>query len=229
MQQMKAKNLKKHCQLESEQLDGHNRYVYFALMHEPERTSNPDAGVFHDQLIAILSLRKILPSDILLVVKEHPTQFYLEERGAKGRSPLFYSALKNIDGVRFLGPFEDSNKLIKNAIFSTSLTGTVALESAIIGKPGLIFGKTWFKGCPNIFSFEEIKSIQELTHPKNLSSSKDIIHFLEKEYEMYCVPGCQNLSAEKRFVEYLDAEFKKDEENGIFNLMSECFKKDIQL
>ena len=46
---------------------------------------------------------------------------------------------------------------------------------------------------------------------------------------MYCVPGCQNLSAEKRFVEYLDGEFKKDEENGIFNLMSECFKKDIQL
>ena len=157
MQQMKAKNLKKHCQLESEQLDGHNRYVYFALMHEPERTSNPDAGVFHDQLIAILSLRKILPSDILLVVKEHPTQFYLEERGAKGRSPLFYSALKNIDGVRFLGPFEDSNKLIKNAIFSTSLTGTVALESAIIGKPGLILGKHGLRAAQTFLVLKRLK------------------------------------------------------------------------
>ena len=68
--------------------------LYFALMHEPERTTNPDGGDFHEQLLAILKIRDITPKDIDIYVKEHPSQFYLEERGAKGRSPLFYNLLK---------------------------------------------------------------------------------------------------------------------------------------
>ena len=65
-------------------------FVYFALHFEPERTTNPDGGFFHDQFLAIIHLRKILPEDVNIFVKEHPSQFKVIDRGLKGRSPLFY-------------------------------------------------------------------------------------------------------------------------------------------
>ena len=41
-----------------------SKYIYFALHYEPERTTNPDGGEFHDQAIAIAKLRELVPDNI---------------------------------------------------------------------------------------------------------------------------------------------------------------------
>ena len=223
LKKMKKKNLKLNCDIHKESYDINSKFIYFALMHEPERTTNPDGGDFHEQLLAILKIRDITPKDIDIYVKEHPSQFYLEERGAKGRSPLFYNLLKNIKGIKFIGPYEDSNKFIKNAIFSSSITGTVALESAIIGKPGLIFGRTWFEGSPNVIHWDDVNNFEDLIQIK-IYPSTDIVNFLTNMYRDNCILGCQNLSAEVRFKDYLNTNFHSLEQKGISNLMKKCFE-----
>ena len=45
---------------------------------------------------------------------------------------------------------ENSFNLISNAEMTATISGTIALESAIIGKQSLIFGNAWFNDCPNV-------------------------------------------------------------------------------
>ena len=177
------------------------KYIYFSLHFEPERTTNPDGGVFHDQLLAITRLRSLVPKDIKIIVKEHPSQFYMPERGTRGRSPLFYECLKNISGVELAAINMDSIDLIKNSIFVSTITGSVAFESALMGKQALIFGDTWFKGCPNVNLWNKGLSFRSIII-KEMSTPNEILEFLLNEEQSYTVPGCQNISAQKKFSKY---------------------------
>ena len=58
----------------------------------------------------------------------------MNDRGSRGRSPLFYEFIKNINGVRLVSPKQDSLDLIKKSIFTSTISGSVALESAIMEK-----------------------------------------------------------------------------------------------
>ena len=77
-----------------ENIKNEKDFVYFALHFEPERTTTPDGDYFHDQFLALVTLRKIVPMDVLIYVKEHPSQFILKKKGSLGRSPLFYDLIK---------------------------------------------------------------------------------------------------------------------------------------
>jgi len=200
-----------------------NKYIYFALHYEPERTTNPDGGEFHDQMLAISRLRSLVPSDVGIIVKEHPSQFYMADRGARGRSPLFYDCLKNMDGVQLAPMHENSLKLIKNSIFVSTITGSVAFESAIMGKQSLIFGDTWFNGCPNVILWSSNLSFDDMID-KEVSSPDEIIDFLLAEKRLYGVPGCLNPSAQKRAAHYLNDSFSDAEFKGISHLLEEFFK-----
>ena len=79
----------------------------------------------------------------------------IKDRGSRGRSPLFYELLKNIDGVKIVDSDLNSIKLIQNSEFIVTVTGTVALEASILGKKAITFGSTWFPGCPNIISWHD--------------------------------------------------------------------------
>ena len=48
---------------------------------------------------------------------------------------------------------EDSLKMIRQSLFVSTISGSVALESAILGKIALIFGDSWFNDCPNVVNF----------------------------------------------------------------------------
>jgi len=195
-------------------------FVYFALHYEPERTTNPDGGVFHDQALALLSLRKLIPDDVFIYVKEHPSQFYLADKGSRGRSPLFYEMIKNIRRVKLVELESDSSDLIKNSIFVSTISGTVALESSIMGKQALIFGDTWFNGCPNVTKWNDDLTYRSLIE-KEILSLDDVIDFLIKEKELFCVPGYQNISQSWRLPKYKYQEFYDAELQGVKHLMEE--------
>ena len=205
-------------------LDLSKRFAYFALHFEPERTTNPDGGVFHDQFLAILSLRKILPKDIKIVVKEHPSQFYIYDRGSRGRSSLFYNLIKNIEGVELAGFKENSFQLISKAEMTATISGTVALEAAIIGKKSLIFGNSWFNNCPNVISWRKDLSYESFIDGDNVDPN-DIKDFLIKNKRKYTVIGCQNTSAQKTHGRYLDYQHFSDVEfKGVTHLLEQFFK-----
>ena len=221
---LRRKNLTKEFNKNFEAIDLNSKYVYFALHFEPERTTNPDGGEFHDQAIAVAKLRDLLPDNVDIFVKEHPTHFYRSERGSRGRSPVFYNFLSNINGVKLVPQDTDSLELIKSSIFVATIAGSVSFESAIMGKQSLIFGDTWFNGCPNVSLWNASLSFEDIIN-KKIFNPNEIIEFLLTEYELYAVPGCQNISCQKKFAKYLNKNFHKEEFEGISGLLKEFFLK----
>lgn len=201
-------NLLNQIKNNEESPDLQEKYVYFPLHFEPERTSNPDAGDYQDQFKVLSIIRKIIPKEYKIFVKEHPSQSYFSEKGSKGRSPLFYDLIKNINSVKLINQDFNSQKLIKNSKCVFSLTGTVAIESAILGKPSVTFGPTtWYSGCPNTiiysksFTFNQINSIKIL-------SAKDVYEFLNNLMTTKSIPGFINFSQKQYFKQFDNEDFK---------------------
>jgi hypothetical protein len=217
---LKKRNLSKSFITNHSHCDLDKNFVYYAMNFEPERTTNPDGDEFHDQIIALAFLRQFTPLNYLIYVKEHPTQFLRAERGSRGRSPLFYDAIKNISGVTLIGQEIDSLALIRSAKFVASVSGSAAFEAAILGKKALVFGDTWYEGCPNVIKWHKRLNFNGFIRGK-LSKPSDIIKFLINQKNQFCVVGCQNISAQKRFKGFLNHEFEKEELRGITHLMEE--------
>jgi hypothetical protein len=224
IKRLRKKNLLNEFKRKQESVDLAKKYVYYALHFEPERTTNPDGGDFHDQVIAITRLRKLLPDDIDIFVKEHPSQFYMADKGSRGRSPLFYDLIKSVNGVKLVSENINSLELVKHSIFVATISGSVAFEAAVMNKKALIFGDSWFNGCPNITSWSDNFSFESITK-EGISETREIINFLLSEKELYAVPGCQNHSAQNRFSHYLDKTFVKSEFEGVTHLLEQFFTK----
>ena len=189
-------------------------YVFFPLHYEPERTTLPDGGKFHDQFKTICILRKLFPDNVKIVIKEHPSQFMSARFGYKGRSPIFYKLLKNINNLVIVNNDFSSQKLIKNAKYIATISGTVGFEAALLGKRVILFGETWFKNMPNVHNFEEIKSnVNKLSHkPSNLN---DIKLYFKNEIKNYGLVGYQNLSTVMRYKNHFDKNFYMDQKEDL--------------
>ena len=88
IQKRRAKNLFLQHKNSIQDYDSDERYVYYALHYEHERSTNPDGGDYHDQFRVIQSLRSMLPKSIKILVKEHPSQFLIKDRGSRGEASL---------------------------------------------------------------------------------------------------------------------------------------------
>ena len=190
-----------------QKMDYNKKYIYFPLHYEPERTSNPDGGIFHDQLKALINLRNIVPGDIQIVVKEHPTQFNPSFKGTLGRSSLFYDLVRNILNVKLISVDENSIKLILNSEFVATLTGTVAIEASILGKNTLYFGNPWYRGLPNTFDISNSPTYEDLLSSK-ISNVKKIENFFIHLFDNYSIPaymnGGQKSYFQNDYMEFID-------------------------
>lgn len=170
-------------------------YIYFPLHYEPERTSNPDGGLYYNSYDALVALRRLVPVEIPIYVKEHSTQFIDAAHGHRGRSPYFYKAVKTMPNVRMVPIEQSSFELIEHAALTVSITGTACLEAACRGRKAVIFGHTWFSGCPNVHSYSTIESYDELlaapTH-----SREDIKRHFSEFVQRYAIAGCTTPSIE---------------------------------
>jgi len=207
-----------------EKCDLSQSYVYFALHYEPERSTTPDGGEFHDQLLAIIEIRKILPDNIYIYVKEHPSQFYLI-KGARGRSPIFYDSLRRIQGVKLIDTFTDSSALIKNSLFIGAITGTTTMEASILGKKTVYFGNAWFSGIPNAIRWHDKLTLEDIMSLP-VAKPTDIYNFLIDLKSNHGIPCYRNkghvgnaISDKNKTKAFAEAEIK-----GVVHLIVEFFK-----
>ena len=211
------KNYKKNIKTFSYDYD----YVYFPLHYEPERTTNPDGGIFHDQFIALCNLRKLVPENIKILIKEHQSQFFLS-KGSRGRSPLFYNLVNNIKNVKLLGANENSLKLINRSLFTATITGTAAVESSILGKVCVIFGSSWFDGIPNTIKWSQGINFNNIINYK-IKDVKVVKKFLLEKKEKSTIIGCQNGSHYRANISLIDTDFKVQQHKQIINLLKKLF------
>jgi hypothetical protein len=92
-----------------------------------------------------------------------------------------------------------------------------------LGKKGLIFGDSWFKGCPNVISWRDGLKYDDLFLEK-IKTSEDILNFLLNEKSLNTVPGCINISFEKAHSNFInDEKFRQAEHDGVIGLMETLF------
>lgn len=124
-------------------------YVYFALASQPERSTVPDAGVFWYQLNAISELRRALPAEMVLIVREHPRQIGRQSpdlRQTHYRSVDDYKRIGAMNNTHIAQWSLDSERLIESAQFVATCTGSAGWEALCAGRPALSFSNTWFSG-----------------------------------------------------------------------------------
>ena len=88
---------------------------------------------FSNSLEAISWVSKSLPSNYLLIVKEHPLSYGV-------RSKTYYDFLRQIPNVMLSHPKIDSWDWIKKSSFVATITGTAGFEGVYLNKPILSFG-----------------------------------------------------------------------------------------
>jgi hypothetical protein len=90
-----------------------------------------------NQLEVIRNIRRGLPSQYALVVKEHSNLL-------GGRGPEFFRAVQGLPNTYICSPFVDSHLLIREAALVLSITGTILFEAALFGKPSVSFTEMFF-------------------------------------------------------------------------------------
>lgn len=113
------------------------RYVFYALHMTPESSINGLEPYYVDQFRVVDALLLNLPKGMRLVVKEHPVM-----RGF--RSNAFYRELRRRPGLILLHPLVDSRALVERASLIATVSGTIGLESYLMGKPCVLFGRAFF-------------------------------------------------------------------------------------
>lgn len=131
-------------------------FVYFPLHAEPESTLNGIEPFFTNQLYALEILTKSIPTDWLLVTKEHPASIGSRPRG-------WLDLIARFPRMVFAHPFESSIDLIRRARATATITGTAGLEAALLGKPVVTMSPSYRYGFVDHASFaDDIPSLREV-------------------------------------------------------------------
>lgn len=125
-------------------------FIYAPIAGQPERTSNPQAGIFANQLLMLNILSTSMPDGWRLVVKEHPNQFHPLFAVNMCRSEEYYLEMASLPNVSIVAPDADPFDLIDQCSIVATTGGTSALEAVARRKPALLFGDAWYRACPGI-------------------------------------------------------------------------------
>ena len=114
------------------------KFIYFPLHVDPESSTMILTPMLSNQLNMIDLISKSLPSDMVLVVKEHIPMI-----GRRKNS--FYKILSSMPKVILVDPFLNSSHLIKSSSIVCGISGTAVLEGILHKKPFLLLGNAPFK------------------------------------------------------------------------------------
>lgn len=187
-------------------------YILLPLHYQPEMTSNPSGDIFVDQLLCVEMLLKNSPSDFLIYVKEHRSQFYAHTEGHTSRMKEFYDDLLKYPRVRLISESYDQFELIKHSKAVATITGTAGWEAMILGKPVICFGLSWY---------EKYQGVLRITDEKSASKIEEfIINFNFNERDLLCyLNAFRKKSVNAYFYPGLKEQMNQPEEECVNNLV----------
>jgi hypothetical protein len=159
--------------------------ILFAAHYQPEATSFPEGGELHNSVDILVELRR---RGYLghVFYKEHPANLYYAfpiigfTRIGMCRSERYYSQLLALGCVFIDHSFQLSVEGSENFWYlPLTISGSIAVERALMGFHTIVTGQPWFKEMPGILNLSEIESLQVL-------DSKWVMHdpmLAKKAYE----------------------------------------------
>ena len=148
------------------------KLAFYPLHVQPESSIDVKGSFYSDQLKLIKDIRRSLPFDITLLIKEHPNFL-----GQRSRS--FFRQITRIPNVRLLSHSVSTFDIYKRISMLFTVTGTSAFEAGMLGIPAITFVPMYFDG------FSSIHHCGDVTVLKPLVST--LLSKLDSDYE---ADGC---------------------------------------
>lgn len=176
-----SRKSKKHVfKINSERFSQHmvdgEKFVYFPLHLQPEMTTSTLGGIYNDQVLAIERLRRIIPDDWYIYVKENPLQTY------EWRDKYFYERLELIKNLRFIDYKTSTYELIAKSMFVATITGTAGFEAVSGGKPALVFGLAWYRSLPGVCLYNSKVKLADIMRPFTVDEVREGFERIEKNF-----------------------------------------------
>lgn len=119
------------------------RFLLYPLHFHPEASTSVLAPDFTDEMHVIKSIAFRLPSNMRLVVKEHPSAVALQPKE-------FYRQLSELPNVDLLAAEVSAKRLARDSVGVVCVTSTLGFEAAAMGKPVIALGDVLYGYFPNV-------------------------------------------------------------------------------
>lgn len=195
-----AANLKKEYARVVQDVDFTKPFVYFPLHWQPEQSTSPQGGVYHDQILVAETIAAALPPGWELYIKEHPSQWWVrtKERYSSARWRGYYERLADIPRVRLVPVPTSTFELTERSQAVATITGTAGWEAILRGKCPLVFGIPWWRECPGVFRIDSVDACKDAFRQIQGGakiSQDDVLRFLkaleEASIRAYIAPSLE--------------------------------------
>ncbi len=168
---------------------GTRPFVLYALHMQPESTIDVLGAYFSNQLELIRNVARATPVTHDVYVKVHAGD-------VGGHPPAFYRALAQIPNVRIVAPEVSSRALVQQAGAVLTVSGTIAYEAGLLGRPAITFARMYFNDLPTVRRCESPTALPELLRellegPPPPDADERAVEFLARMYA-WSFPGEHN-------------------------------------
>jgi len=131
------------------------RLAFYGLHVQPENSIDVLGSFFSDQLKLIKDIRRALPFDTTLIVKEHPNFLGMKSR-------RFFRELQKIPNVKLIRHDVSTFDIYHRARLVLTVSGTAAYEAGLLGVPAITFSPMYFGGLSSVFYCADISGLKNL-------------------------------------------------------------------
>ncbi len=148
------------------------KIAFYGLHVQPEASIDVLGAFFNDQLKLIKDIRRALPFDTTLVVKEHPNFLGLKKIS-------FFKELRRIPNVAIIHHNVSTFDVYKRSSILFTVSGTVGYEGGMLGIPVVTF-------CP--IYFDGLSSVHLCT---DMTKLRGLVYYLLKDFERDYDADCE--------------------------------------
>lgn len=161
------------------------KYVFYGFHMQPEASVDVCGRYNEDQAQVVINIWRQLPPGWLLVIKEHSNA--IGNRGIK-----FFKKLLKYPNVVLVNEYTDSHRIIEKAQLVVINTGTLGLESALLGVPAISLSKVYFNvlNYCRYITWQELESFDSLEGLiSDIKSMNNNVSDLKLLIQMYSFEG----------------------------------------
>jgi hypothetical protein len=128
------------------------KYFIFPLQFHPESATIVLGKWLHNQVEIIKMISRVLPVEVILVVKEHP-------HSVGRRQVNFYYEISQLHNIKFINSAFPVTDLLASSLGVITISSTMGLEAILINKPVILFGDihyAYLKGVIKVSNFKKI-------------------------------------------------------------------------
>jgi hypothetical protein len=131
------------------------RVAFYGLHVQPESSIDVLGSYFSDQLKLTKDIRRALPFDTTLVVKEHPNFLGIKNIG-------FFRSLRRIPNTKLLRHDVSAFDIYNRSDIVFTVSGTTAYEAGMLGIPAVTFSEMYFDGLSSVHYCSDLTKLRQL-------------------------------------------------------------------